>query len=488
MLSELIGEGGFSEVWKANDQMTDDAVVAIKVYAPEKGLDDYGVRQFRKEFSLTHHLSHPHLMRVYHFDITDGSPYLIMPYCPYGSLAKVLSEDGPFNERQVALLMCQIGSALDELHSQSPQILHQDIKPDNVLVSQPECFLLADFGISNQTRHTLRKATTEIRSLTVAYAPPERFDRHPVTDASSDIFSFGVTLYEMCTDTIPWGGFGGQSLLKGAHIPDLPDHFSPAINKLIQSCMCVDRSMRPTAAMLHERGRCFLETGQWQPDQQSKKENTHKLLQKKLIPYLLMGALLLVGLLGFLLYSSLDLTNQDRTQEIEASLSASRGTIKDLEKQLEQARQRAKWLEEVNMQLIQHDSANRAVIANYEDMLLDKNKQLASLEQSSRKKQQQAKTPRGFSNTELQEYLNQLSNHHINVKERLMWKEKTLDLFADGSVKVLNESEGGKLVQYSASIFLNHLINVPYRIIVKDVKRDKQKKIVELRLSMQSNL
>lgn len=91
VLSQLVGEGGFSEVWKAQDQMADGAVVAIKIYAPDKGLDDYGVRQFRKEFSLTFHLSHPHLMKVNHFDITDGSPYLIMPFCAFGSLARTLS-------------------------------------------------------------------------------------------------------------------------------------------------------------------------------------------------------------------------------------------------------------------------------------------------------------------------------------------------------------------------------------------------------------
>ncbi len=271
LLNQLIGEGGFSEVWMANDLMADDAVVAIKIYAPDKGLDEWGLRQFKNEFSLTHNLAHPHLLKVNHFDVADGSPYLIMTYCPYGSLGQDLQKSGVYSERQVALVMCQIGSALEEIHRQDPSIIHQDIKPDNILLLQPDTYMLADFGISSRIRKTLTKTTANIQALTVAYAPPERFDRHPTADAASDIFSLGVTLYEMCTNTVPWEGAGGQCLLKGARVPALPAGFSPALSEILEACMSADRTKRPTATEIYQKGRHYLETRQWHVAKQKRK-------------------------------------------------------------------------------------------------------------------------------------------------------------------------------------------------------------------------
>lgn len=271
LLEQLIGEGGFSEVWKARDQMADDAVVAIKVYAPEKGLDEWGLRQFKNEFSLTHNLSHPHLLKVNHFDIAEGSPYLVMSYCPYGTLGDGLRKTGAYSEKQVALVMYQIGQALEEIHRQVPAIIHQDIKPDNILLMQPDTYMLGDFGISSRIRHTLSRTTVNSQALTVAYAPPERFDRHPTANAASDIFSLGVTLYEMCTNNVPWEGAGGQCLLKGARVPALPPGFSPGLRQLLEVCLSADPEKRPTATEIHQKGKYFLDTGQWPMARQKRK-------------------------------------------------------------------------------------------------------------------------------------------------------------------------------------------------------------------------
>jgi serine/threonine-protein kinase len=102
---ELIGTGGFSEVWMAKDAKADDAIVAVKIYAPDKGLGEYGAKQFRQEYGITHSLSHPHLMKMSYFDIADNSPYLIMPYYEQGSLATLLKKGQNCTEKQAALLM-----------------------------------------------------------------------------------------------------------------------------------------------------------------------------------------------------------------------------------------------------------------------------------------------------------------------------------------------------------------------------------------------
>ena len=491
VLSQLVGEGGFSEVWKAKDQMADDAVVALKIYAPEKGLDDYGLRQFRKEFSLTYPLSHPHLLKIYHYDISEGSPYLIMPFCPFGSLSRILAEEGVFSERQVALALCQIGSALDVLHRQDPPILHQDIKPDNILVLHPEFFLLADFGISSQIRHTLRKATSNLKSLTVAYAPPERFDRYPTSDPSSDIFSFGVTLYEMCTNKIPWDGSGGPSLLKGAHIPHLPETYSKELNRILQSCMSVDRSKRPKASELHIRGRNYLETGNWK---MPKKKN-RKSSGRSFVPYLVSVVLLLVVVLGFGLYSGL-IPGYKKGFSTIAEASVGKEHISDEQLLEEGIKNLEAQLMETNSRIGQSEPITK-VMAPPEEPIMVKNERQAETRTESRPSLKEEKKeplliaerageePQGrHENNRLQYSLNQISNPKISKKVRLDLKQEIISQFADESV-VLDESSGAEK-GISASIFLNLLLNVPHHVVIKEEKREANNKITELRLHMES--
>lgn len=485
-------------MWKASDLMADDAVVAIKIYAPNKGLDDYGLRQFRNEFSITYNLSHPHLLKVNHFDIAEGSPYLIMPYCPYGSLTSELEHEGPFSERKIALVMHQIGSALDEIHSQDPPIIHQDIKPDNILLFNPKSYMLADFGISSRFRHTLRKATSDSsQSLTVAYAPPERFDRHPSADPSSDIFSLGVTLYEMCTDKVPWDGAGGQCLLKGANVPALPEPFSAELNKILEACMQTDRSKRPAAAEISQWGRHYLETGKWP---MPKKATGAKPAKKGFIPYLAAAAVvLLVAVGGFWLYidhnniSAENLIEQLTAAETAAELVNTTMPAED-NKAADPAENKTKTMEaqlvKANQQL--QDSLNQ-VLAQYKDALVVKDQATNSREnvsatQEGEKQQQSNVVSKAeklrFQSRELQKYLNQISDPTHSRELRSGWKQEALSRFADGSVRVLDESDGN-LKEYRAAVFLTLLFTSPHQVVVREIKTDQRNKVTELRLSKQ---
>lgn len=492
-LRQLIGEGGFSEVWKAEDQMADSAVVAIKIYAPGKGLDDYGLRQFRNEFSITYNLTHPHLLKIYHFDISDGSPYLIMPYCPFGSLSGILNNSGVFSERQAALVMNQIGSALEEVHRQDPPIIHQDIKPDNILVLHPEYFLLADFGISSKMKHTLRKATSNMQSLTVAYAPPERFDRHPTSDTSSDIFSLGVTLYEMCTNTVPWDGSGGQSLLKGACVPALPADFSAELSDFLEACMSVERDKRPTAAEVKEKGRRYLETAQWsapwiEPEEVKKAPP----VKKSIILSLITAVIALAVLGGFWYYKDFYPGSREDTNEIVASPvpvvaekneSQLENKLKSVETELLQANER----------LLQQDSLNKILVQNKDAQVVKDQEALANRNDappaSQKIEKQQSGNASGAGSSvntaqELQKYLNQISDPKFSKEVRSGWKQEILARFADGSVRVLDESDG-TLKEYRAGVFLTLLLTSPHQVVVREVKKDRSNKITELKLSKQ---
>ena len=208
-LQKLLGLGGFSEVWQVSDQMAENTVVALKIYAAGAGLDEDGIELFRREYSLTLPLNHKSLLKPTYFDIAEGSPYLVMPLCAKGSLTKKLFREGTLPEAQLAVMMSNISDGLAYLHQRAPVVLHQDIKPDNVLITAKDDFLLSDFGISSRMRHTMMRSTRSTassNSLTIAYAPPEKFTSRPRSMPASDVFSFGVMLYELCTNEVPWMG------------------------------------------------------------------------------------------------------------------------------------------------------------------------------------------------------------------------------------------------------------------------------------------
>jgi serine/threonine protein kinase len=261
LLIERIGIGGFSEVWKANDQMAENATVAIKIYAPDKGMDQHGLKQFRREYAVVLNLNHPVLLTARHFDVWEGRPYLVMPFIEGGSLQGRLIEKGNMDEDELAKLLAQISAGLQYLHSKD--ILHQDIKPDNILIDGNGSYLLTDFGISGRLRSTLRKHTGSAKSMTIAYAPPERFTANPENMEASDIFSLGVLVYELATGNVPWMGNGGISLNSGAEVPELPDHFSSRFKKLVKLMMSADPGERPKSGDLKEITQKYMETGHW---------------------------------------------------------------------------------------------------------------------------------------------------------------------------------------------------------------------------------
>lgn len=260
-LISKIGVGGFSEVWKVADQMANDAVVALKVYAPEKGLDEYGLKQFRREYSVVLNLNHQNLLTARHFDIHDGHPYLIMPFCEGGSVYGRIIEKGNYTEEELAEFLVQIAPALANLHEN--EIVHQDIKPDNILLDGKGNYLLMDFGISGKLRSTLRKSTTSAGTMTVAYAPPEKFKGMGVMSPESDIFSLGVMMIEMLTGDVPWNAMGGAYLKSDDDLPELPDSFSRELRTMINSCLKLDVAERCSLEEISSAAKGKLEKGSW---------------------------------------------------------------------------------------------------------------------------------------------------------------------------------------------------------------------------------
>ena len=127
-LKQLLGRGGFSEVWLAEDTLT-DLEVALKVYAPGGGMDERGVQLFSSEFSLVFSLNHSNLLKPTYYDTFERMPYLVLPYCELGSAANII---GQLDEQSAWRFLHDIACGLEYLHSQEPPVIHQDIKPDNI--------------------------------------------------------------------------------------------------------------------------------------------------------------------------------------------------------------------------------------------------------------------------------------------------------------------------------------------------------------------
>ena len=247
-LLEKLGIGGYSEVWKATDNMAGEMLVALKIFAPDKGLDQNGIQVFSKEYGLVFNLYHANLLKPSHYDIWDGSPYLVIPYCKNGSL---YGKIGEMSETEVVSFIQQAADALDYLHSQPTPIIHQDIKPDNFLINDSGNYLLSDFGISSRLRRTLTRSIGNIGSSgTMAYLPPERFSEDKQILPAGDIFALGVTIYEILTGDLPFDEQGGLRLRNGAGIPKLPSSFNPKLNDLVRSCLNADPALRPDARVL----------------------------------------------------------------------------------------------------------------------------------------------------------------------------------------------------------------------------------------------
>lgn len=243
-LVRFLGSGSFGEVWLAQDLLT-GRNVALKIYL---SLDPAGVDEFKQEYTNTIDLSDPHLLTPDYFDVYNRRPFLVMKYCENGSSSKLV---GNISEDQLWQFVEDVASGLNVLHNQSEPIVHQDIKPDNILVDRSGRFLITDFGISKRLRATMRRQSKrDVSSGAMPYMAPERFDSSPRITPASDIWSLGASIYELATGELPFSGFGGAMQRNGADMPSLNDKFSQALNKVMQRCLRENVTERPHAIEL----------------------------------------------------------------------------------------------------------------------------------------------------------------------------------------------------------------------------------------------
>ena len=196
-----LGEGGMGAVSEAMDERL-DTVVALK----ETLFDDERLRkQFEREARLLARLHHPALPRVSdHFAEGDGQ-FLVMQFIPGDDLSEMMTRKrGPFPAEQVLTWADQLLDALDYLHTQEPQIVHRDIKPQNLKLTARGQIILLDFGLAKGQAGDVSRVTTgaSIFGYTPNYAPLEQIQGLG-TDSRSDLYALGATLYHLMTGVKP---------------------------------------------------------------------------------------------------------------------------------------------------------------------------------------------------------------------------------------------------------------------------------------------
>ncbi len=198
-IMEPLGKGGFATVYRGV-QRSLNRPVALKVM--HERLRGDGLRRFEREVDANLRLAgHPNVLTVHdRGELPDGRPYLVLEYCPGGSLADRLKK-GALPMREVLRIGVKAADALAAAHREG--ILHRDIKPDNLLVTRYEPVALADFGIAKVLDPDGGISMT-VKALTPAYAPPELFDEdYTGPTAAGDLYSLGATLYALLSGAPP---------------------------------------------------------------------------------------------------------------------------------------------------------------------------------------------------------------------------------------------------------------------------------------------
>ncbi len=201
-LERLLGTGGMSEVWLAEDQRL-GRWVAVKILRDSLGGQDDLVSGLEREARIVARLQHPNIVGVLDAGRHEGRYFIVMEYVHGQSVRDLLEIQGRLTEREAVRYGLQVAAALQYAHDQD--IVHCDVKPENILIDQNGVAKVADFGIADTLTRTLSPSETRDILGTIAYLAPEVI-QGAQADARSDVYSLGLTLYEIVAGRLPFAG------------------------------------------------------------------------------------------------------------------------------------------------------------------------------------------------------------------------------------------------------------------------------------------
>jgi serine/threonine protein kinase len=229
---EQLGQGGMATVYKAYHASL-DRYVALKVLHPAFHQDQTFTARFQREARVVARLEHPNIVPIYDYAEHETRPFLVMKYIE-GDTLKARLNLGPLSSEEIEQVVNSVGSALAYAHKQG--ILHRDIKPSNVLIAVDGTMYLADFGLARIAEAGESTMSSDSIMGTPQYISPEQAMGKKDLDAGTDIYSFGVMLYEMVVGQVPFSADTPFSIIHD-HIYKplpLPTKINPKVPESVQ--------------------------------------------------------------------------------------------------------------------------------------------------------------------------------------------------------------------------------------------------------------
>ena len=248
LIEKELGQGGMGTVYLARD-VKHGRLVAIKVVAPE-AVSGIGAEQFLKEIRYTAQLEHHHILPLYDSGQAAGYPFYVMPYIRGGSLRDRLKRDCRLTVAETLTITRGIAAALQHAHDR--QVLHCDVKPENVLLSEDHAYV-ADFGISRAIHREVfewgKRREIDSSAGTPAYVSPEQATGEEQLDARSDVYSLGCVVFEMLAGEKPFSGTNTMEVVSRRFreaVPELRER-APHLPKGLASALGQAMTLEPDA-------------------------------------------------------------------------------------------------------------------------------------------------------------------------------------------------------------------------------------------------
>src|SRR5579872_5440451 len=249
-LLEKIAEGGMGAIYKGRHRDGGN-IVAIKVMPAHMASNPILLKRFEQEFRAASRLQHPNIVRALDYGDSIETPYLVMEFVDGESLGQKIERDGRMPEAEAIRIIAQVAQGLHRAHKQN--LVHRDVKPDNILVTPEGVAKLADLGLVKETETDLNLTKTGRGLGTPHFMAPEQFRNAKNADIRCDIYSLGATLYQMVTGELPFKSNGPLDAWMKKIQNDLtpPRILVPALSERIDwaiiRAMSADPDRRPTS-------------------------------------------------------------------------------------------------------------------------------------------------------------------------------------------------------------------------------------------------
>ncbi len=255
-LLEKLGRGSMGTVYRAR-QLNLDRVVAIKILARFLAENPNFVRRFMKEARVIGKLNHPNIVQGFDAGETEGTYYFAMEYCPGPTLLEILNRGGAIDQDRAVHIATQVARALD--HAYHQDLVHRDVKPDNIMIAEGGIAKLCDLGLAKDISRASGSTEKGSTMGTPNYISPEQARGEEEVDIRSDIYSLGATLYHAVAGVPPFEGPNPTVIMvkhvneppspPSSIVPDLDSELERILLKMLAKSV-KDRYQTPQALLM----------------------------------------------------------------------------------------------------------------------------------------------------------------------------------------------------------------------------------------------